>query len=325
MSFLHPLLQENDAGVLPVDPRYKSIDNKRIELQNAHWSVEEAQLDQDLKGWQSLPINTQEYLTKIFAFFKVGDKQIKSDSSELARMTEQQAYKEFYILKAYNESIHQRAYEMLPIAMLIRDVDQRRCDEFAKNHPVIVEKIKFINQIELTKENYTKYSIILAITEFMFFASSFVPFYWLADTEYYKLIKRTIDLNKWVARDEGLHSEVEIIKITEHTPEHLLPPKTWIQDKIRDGCELEKKFAKECLGDNGFSHIPTADVLEYVEFLANRLSVLLNCDELYPGKKCKLEFMHKMRTNTKGDIHTNGSAGNYHLTPEQGTSRFVEF
>jgi ribonucleotide reductase beta subunit family protein with ferritin-like domain len=322
---MHPLLVDRGIDLLPIEPGYECIEELTQKLKSTEWTAEEMQLDQNKSAWDRLDEDIRKYIKMTFAFFIVGDKDVGLGAAELAHFVKHPVYSSFYKTKAYNEDTHERAYITMPLVFVTDAEERALIFDMARNHEVIKNKRDFVNQLPLTEDNFVRCSLILAITEWIFFASSFALFYWLGSKrEYSAVLNRLIDVNKWVATEEGIHSMCEIYKYTKHTPFEFKVNPEWIRTKIHEACELEIAFAKVCLGD-GFVGINIDSMSDYIKFLGNQLCVHLECNKLYTNvHECPLPYMKNMRLETKGDIHTNSSAGNYNLNPSMGDEEFIE-
>jgi ribonucleoside-diphosphate reductase beta chain len=84
--------------------------------------------------------------------------------------------------------------------------------------------------------------------------------------------------NELISRDEGMHCDFACLLYNNHIENQL--PKEKVQKIIADAVEIEKEFVSDALPVNLIGM--NAELMcQYIEFVADRLLVSLNCEKLF--------------------------------------------
>ena len=84
--------------------------------------------------------------------------------------------------------------------------------------------------------------------------------------------------NELISRDEGLHCDFACHLYTQHVVTKL--PEQTITDIIRDAVAIEKEFVTDALPVNLIG-MNSAQMCQYIEFVADRLLGELGCKKIY--------------------------------------------
>ena len=84
--------------------------------------------------------------------------------------------------------------------------------------------------------------------------------------------------NELISRDEGLHCDFACMLYTNHLQNPL--PKETVTLIIRDAVEIEKEFVSSAL-PVGLIGMNAKLMCDYIEFVADRLLVALDCSKIY--------------------------------------------
>jgi ribonucleoside-diphosphate reductase subunit M2 len=99
--------------------------------------------------------------------------------------------------------------------------------------------------------------------------------------------------NELISRDEALHTDFAVMLFHKLTDK---PSRDVIQGIIKDAVEIEKEFICESLPCRLIS-MNSDSMSEYIEFVADRLSLQLGCGKIYDAKN---PFMFMERISLEG-------------------------
>jgi ribonucleoside-diphosphate reductase beta chain len=117
--------------------------------------------------------------------------------------------------------------------------------------------------------------IAFAAVEGIFFSGSFCSIFWLKKRG---LMPGLSFSNELISRDEGLHCDFACLLYNNHLVNKL--PVETVQEIIKDAVEIEKEFVVDAIPVKLIGM--NADLMcQYIEFVADRLLVELNCPKIY--------------------------------------------
>ena len=126
--------------------------------------------------------------------------------------------------------------------------------------------------------------IAFAAVEGIFFSGSFCSIFWLKKRG---LMPGLTFSNELISRDEGLHCDFACHLYTKHVVNQL--PKETVVEIIKDAVEMEKEFVTDALPVKLIGM--NAELMcQYIEFVADRLLVELECSRVYNSKN-PFDFM----------------------------------
>ena len=188
------------------------------------------------------------------------------------------------------ENIHSETYSLL-IDTYIQDKDEK--DHLFKAIDTI-DAVKKKAQWALKwikSDSFAERLIAFAAVEGIFFSGSFCSIFWLKKRG---LMPGLSFSNELISRDEALHTEFAVYLYNKL--EKKLARKK-IQEIIQSAVTIEKEFITEALPCRLIGM--NSDLMnQYIEFVADRLSLQLGCDEIYHSKN-PFDFMEMISLEQK--------------------------
>ena len=239
------------------------------------WTAEEIDLQQDLTDWENkLNDDEKHFIKHVLAFFAASDGIVNENLAEnfLAEVQYTEA-KFFYGFQISIENIHSETYSLL-------------IDTYIKDS---AEKASLFNAIEtldcvkkkgnwalrwIDKGSFAERLVAFAAVEGIFFSGSFCSIFWLKKRG---LMPGLTFSNELISRDEGLHCDFACLLYNNLV--NKLSQETVIEI-IKDAVVYEKEFVTDAIPVRLIGM--NADLMcQYIEFVADRLLVALNCPKVY--------------------------------------------
>lgn len=247
---------------------------KRAEA--SFWTAEELDLVHDLKDWERLNDNEKHFITHVLAFFAASDG-IVNENLAMNFSNEVQASEArcFYGFQIAIENIHSEVYSLL-IDTYVRDQEQKHHLLNAIDTVPCVRKkaewaLKWCNS-EMAA--FPERVVAFAAVEGIFFSGSFCSIFWLKKRG---LMPGLCFSNELISRDEGLHCDFACLLYNKLVNKL---PQARIHEIVGDAVTIEKEFIRDALPVSLIGM--NCDLMcQYIEFVADRLLVSLNCEKLY--------------------------------------------
>ena len=290
---VEPLLQpdENRYVMFPiVDNEIWKMYKKQMDC---FWRAEECDLSKDLVDWDKLNADEQYFISMILAFFAASDGIVLENLAQRFMSDVQLSEaKAFYGFQIAMENIHSEMYSLL-IDTYIRDSKEKdRLFHATTNVPCIAKKANWAKKwIADNRSSFAARLVAFACIEGIFFSSSFASIYWIKKRG---LMPGLTFSNELISRDEALHTEFAVLL---YTKLHKKLNKARIVEIIRDAVEIEKEFICEALPCRVIG-MNARLMSQYIEFVADRLSVQLGYDKIY-GAANPFDFMELISIETK--------------------------
>jgi len=290
---VEPLLQEDLNRYVMFPIKDQDIWKMYKKAEDLFWRAEEIDLSKDNKDWENLTEDERHFISMILAFFAASDG-IVLENLGVRFMGEVQLSeaRAFYGLQIAMENIHSITYSTL-IDTYIKDKVQKSklfnaLDEYECIKKKGVWAIKWIND---KKSNFATRLVAFACIEGIFFSGAFCAIYWLKKRG---LMPGLTFSNELISRDEALHTEFAVLLHSK-----LLKPlkKQKIHEIISEAVTIELEFITEALPCRliGMNQVLMKD---YIEFVADRLSLQLGGDKIYESKN-PFEWMENISIETK--------------------------
>jgi len=287
-----PILQENKNRFVLFPIQHDDIWEFYKKEEASFWTAEEIDLSQDLTDWEGLNDGERHFISHVLAFFAASDGIVNENLAEhfVAEVQYTEA-KFFYGFQIAMENIHSETYSLL-------------IDTYVKNPS---ERDKLFNAIEtiecvtkkaewalrwIDKGSFQERLIAFAAVEGIFFSGSFCSIFWLKKRG---LMPGLSFSNELISRDEGLHCDFACHLYNHHVVNQL--PKETVVEIIRDAVEIEKEFVTDALPVSLIG-MNSALMCQYIEFVADRLLMELNCPKLF-GSKNPFDFMEMISLQGK--------------------------
>jgi ribonucleotide reductase beta subunit family protein with ferritin-like domain len=141
-------------------------------------------------------------------------------------------------------------------------------------------------------ERYALRLIVFAIVEGIYFSSSFACIYWIKKRG---MLQGLTLSNEFISRDEGLHVEFAVLlygKIKERID------KEEFNKIMMEAVMIEKEFITEAIPCRLIG-MNASLMIEYIEYVSNRLCLQLGYDKLFPEATNPFDFMESISLNDK--------------------------
>jgi ribonucleoside-diphosphate reductase subunit M2 len=290
---IEPLLQEDDNRYVMFPIKDQDIWKMYKKQEDLFWRVEEVDLSKDMKHWETLNDEEKHFISMILAFFAASDG-IVLENLGMRFMSEIQLSeaRAFYGFQIAMENIHSIMYSTL-IETYIKDKNEKTKLFNALNEYECIKKkgdwaIKWIND---KKSSFAMRLVAFACVEGIFFSGAFCAIFWLKKRG---LMPGLTFSNELISRDEALHTEFAVLL---HNKLDKPLKKQKIHEIIKEAVEIENEFINEALSCRliGMNNML---MQEYIQFVADRLSVQLGGDKIY-GSKNPFDWMENISVERK--------------------------
>lgn len=270
-----PILQENPNRFVLFPIQHQEIWAMYKQAEASFWTAEEIDLSQDIVDWEGkLTDDEKHFIKHVLAFFAASDGIVNENLAEnfLAEVQYTEA-KFFYGFQIAIENIHSETYSLL-IDTYIRDNQEKDMLFNAIETLDCVKKKADWALRWIEKGSFAERLIAFAAVEGIFFSGSFCSIFWLKKRG---LMPGLSFSNELISRDEGLHCDFACLLYNNLV--NKLPEET-VREIISDAVEYEKEFVTDAIPVKLIGM--NADLMcQYIEFVADRLLVALNCQRLY--------------------------------------------
>ncbi len=296
-DFVEPILKPNPHRFTLFPVLKPKLFAKYKEHQSVMWIPEEVDLSKDMKDWVKLTKDEQYFIRSVLGFF-AGSDGIVQENLATRFMSEVQCAeaRAFYSIQNAIEQIHSETYSLL-IDTYIEDKKVK--DETFKaiqTIPAVTKKADWAKKwIETKEENFATRLIGFAVVEGIFFSGSFCAIFWLKQRGVMPGLTLS---NEFIARDEGLHTDFAVA-LYEEIVEKV--PKAKVHKIIREAVKIEKEFITKSLPCDLIG-MNAKLMSQYIEFVANRLSVQLNYGKVYPDATNPFDFMEQIGLQGKDNF-----------------------
>jgi ribonucleotide reductase beta subunit family protein with ferritin-like domain len=274
-----PLLTEDDNRFVMFPIQDDSIWKMYQKQEDLFWRAQEVDLSKDMKDWERLNADERYFISMILAFFAASDG-IVMENLGMRFMSEVQLSeaRAFYGLQIAMENIHSIMYSTLIETYIKNKEEKHKLFNALNEYPCIKKKadwaIKWIND---KKSNFATRLVAFACVEGIFFSGAFCAIYWLKKRG---LMPGLTFSNELISRDEALHTEFAVLL---HSKLEKQLKKQKIQEIIKEAVEIENEFINDALSCRliGMNNML---MQQYIEFVADRLSIQLGGDKIYDSK-----------------------------------------
>lgn len=270
-----PILKENKKRFVLFPIEHHDIWEFYKKAEASFWTAEEIDLSQDLKDWGNLNDGERHFISHVLAFFAASDGIVNENLAENfvaeAQYTEA---KFFYGFQIAIENIHSEVYSLL-IDTYVKDPKERdKLFNAIETLDCVKKKAEWaLRWIE--QASFAERLIAFAAVEGIFFSGSFCSIFWLKKRG---LMPGLSFSNELISRDEGLHCDFACLLYNNHLVNKL--PVERVTQIITDAVAIEKEFVTDALPVRLIGM--NADLMtQYIEFVADRLLVELNCPKVY--------------------------------------------
>jgi ribonucleoside-diphosphate reductase beta chain len=287
-----PILKENKNRFVLFPIRHSDIWEFYKKAEASFWTAEEIDLSQDLTDWNNLNDGERHFISHVLAFFAASDGIVNENLAEnFVSEVQYTEAKFFYGFQIAMENIHSETYSLL-IDTYIKDPRERdKLFNAIETIDCVRKKADWaLRWIE--NGTFQERLIAFAAVEGIFFSGSFCSIFWLKKRG---LMPGLSFSNELISRDEGLHCDFACHLYTRHLVNRL--PQEKVLKIIKEAVEIEKEFVTDALPVSLIGM--NAELMrQYIEFVADRLLVELDCSRVYDSKN-PFDFMEMISLQGK--------------------------
>jgi len=290
---IEPLLQEdgNRYVMFPIqDQSIWQMYKKQVEC---FWRAEEIDLSKDTADWDSLHKDEKYFISMILAFFAASDGIVLENlAARFMGEVQLSEARAFYGFQIAMENVHSETYSLL-IESYIKDREEKTLLFNAiNNFPCIKKKADWaIKWIHDKRSSFATRLIAFACIEGIFFSGAFCSIYWLKKRG---LMPGLTFSNELISRDEALHTEFAVLLYSKLNKK---VSKAKVVEIIKEAVEIEKEFICDALPCRLIG-MNSELMCQYIEFVADRLSLQLGYDKIYDAKN-PFDFMEMISIEGK--------------------------
>ena len=317
-NFVEPLLQEDLSRYVMFPIKDQDIWKMYKKQEDLFWRAEEIDLSKDNKDWDTLNDDEKHFISMILAFFAASDG-IVLENLGVRFMNEVQLSeaRAFYGLQIAMETIHSITYSTLIDTYIKDKLQKEKLFNALQEYECIKKKgewaIKWIND---KKSTFATRLVAFACVEGIFFSGAFCAIYWLKKRG---LMPGLTFSNELISRDEALHTEFAVLL---HNKLEKPLKKQKIHEIISEAVTIELEFINDALPCRliGMNQVL---MKQYIEFVADRLSLQLGGDKIYESKN-PFEWMENISIETKTNFFED-RVSEYSLTTKNSKLNTFEF
>jgi ribonucleoside-diphosphate reductase subunit M2 len=280
-----PLLKPSASRFVIFPIKYNDIWMMYKKAEASFWTVEEVDLSKDIGDWERLKPEERNFISHVLAFFAASDGIVNENLVE--RFSNEVQIPEarfFYGFQIAVENIHSEMYSML-IDTYIRDQKERnRLFNAIEHVPCIKKKADWaLRWISDKRSTFAERLVSFAAVEGIFFSGSFAAIFWLKKRG---IMPGLTFSNELISRDEGLHTDFACLLFS-----HIVkkPTQDRVHSIIREAVAIEQEFLTDAL-PVALIGMNCKLMCQYIEFVADRLLVDLNCDKIFNSEN-PFDFM----------------------------------
>jgi ribonucleotide reductase beta subunit family protein with ferritin-like domain len=273
------LLTEDDNRYVMFPIKDQDIWKMYLKQEDLFWRAQEVDLSKDKVDWEKLTHDEQYFIKMILAFFAASDG-IVLENLGMRFMGEVQLSeaRAFYGLQIAMENIHSIMYSTLIDTYINDSAEKNKLFNALHEYECIKKKgewaIKWIND---KRSSFSTRLVAFACVEGIFFSGAFCAIFWLKKRG---LLPGLTFSNELISRDEALHTEFAVLL---HNKLEKPLKKNKIHEIIREAVEIENEFINEALSCRLIG-MNSMLMQQYIEFVADRLSLQLGGDKIYESK-----------------------------------------
>lgn len=288
-----PLLRPNGNRFVILPIEYPEIWAMYKKAEASFWTAEEVDLSRDMTGWAQLSDNEKHFISYVLAFFAASDGIVNENLAErFIREVQIPEARCFYGFQIAIENVHSEMYSLLIDTYISSPSARHTLFHAIDTIPCVQKKANWA--ISWTADEGVTFAerlIAFAAVEGIFFSGSFAAIFWLKKRG---LMPGLTFSNELISRDEGLHCDFAclLFKYVKNKPNE-----ERIQKIVAEAVKIEQEFLTEAL--------PVALIgmncnlmRQYIEFVADRLLMELDCSKLYDSAN-PFDFMEHISLEGK--------------------------
>ena len=288
-----PILRETTDRYTMFPIQYNDIYEMYKRQVDCFWRPEEVDLSRDLNDWASLNDDEKHFISMTLAFFAASDgivmENLNVNFGNEVQIAEARA---FYSFQSAMESIHSDMYSILIETYIKNPEEKMKLFKSLEYFPCIQKKAAWAQKwMGDKRSSFASRLVAFACVEGIFFSSSFASIYWIKKRG---LMPGLTLSNEFISRDEALHTEFAILLYSKLNKK---VNKKRVMEIIKEATEIEKEFITDALPCRLIG-MNAKLMTQYIEFVADRLSVQLGYDKIYNSAN-PFDFMELISVETK--------------------------
>ena len=293
MNKIESILDESNHRYTLFPIQYNGLFDLYKKALASFWTVEEIDLSKDMNDWNTLKEQEQHFIKNILAFF-AGSDGIVLENLGVRFMNDIKVPEAscFYGFQIAMENIHSEMYSLLIDTYIKDNSEKNKLLNAIDTIPSVGKKAKWaIKWINDKDSSFAKRVIAFAVVEGIFFSGSFCSIFWLKKRG---LMPGLTSSNELISRDEGMHTDfaIAIYSLLENKLDFSI-----IKEIIEEAVTIEKEFINDSIPCKLIG-MNSELMAEYIEFVADRLSVQLGYDKIYESKN-PFDFMEMISLEGK--------------------------
>jgi ribonucleoside-diphosphate reductase subunit M2 len=287
------ILRESTERYTMFPIQYNDIYEMYKRQVDCFWRPEEVDLSRDLNDWASLNDDEKHFISMTLAFFAASDgivmENLNVNFGNEVQIAEARA---FYSFQSAMESIHSDMYSILIETYIKNPEEKMKLFKSLEYFPCIQKKAAWAQKwMGDKRSSFASRLVAFACVEGIFFSSSFASIYWIKKRG---LMPGLTLSNEFISRDEALHTEFAILLYSKLNKK---VNKKRVMEIIKEATEIEKEFITDALPCRLIG-MNAKLMTQYIEFVADRLSVQLGYDKIYNSAN-PFDFMELISVETK--------------------------
>lgn len=274
-----PLLKENKDRFVLFPITDHDIWKMYKQEMACFWTAEEIDLDQDKKDWGKLNEGEQHFLKHVLAFFAASDGIVLENLAvNFTKEVQSAEARCFYGFQIMMENVHAETYSLLIDTYIKDPKEQDYLFHAIDNIPAVKKKADWaMRWLSKKRASFAERLVAFAAVEGIFFSGSFCAIFWLKKRG---LMPGLTFSNELISRDEGLHTEFAALL---HSKLRNPVREQTIHKIVCEAVEIEKEFITEAIPVDLLG-MNSKMMTEYIEFVADRLMVMLGAAKVYGTK-----------------------------------------
>lgn len=271
-----PLLKPNKDRFVLFPIKEQEIWKMYKQAEASFWTAEEIDLHQDLTDWAKMTDDEKHFIKHVLAFFAASDGIVLENLAvNFTKEIQSPEARCFYGFQIMMENIHAETYSLLIDTYIKDPKEQDYLFHAIDNVPAVKKKADWaMRWLSQKKATFAERLVAFAAVEGIFFSGSFCAIYWLKKRG---IMPGLTFSNELISRDEGLHTEFAALI---HNKLRKGAGEATITRIVADAVEIEKEFITEAI-PAALIGMNSALMGQYIEFVADRLLVMLGCTKIY--------------------------------------------
>jgi ribonucleoside-diphosphate reductase beta chain len=269
------LLQPDRLQLMPI--RYEDIWAMYKQAEAAFWVVEEVDLGNDRRDFETLSENEKHYISHVLAFFATADGIVFDNlDSNFGEEVQVREAKSFYAMQKFIEGIHNEMYSIMIDRLIAEPSKRQELFDAVYTYPALRKKAEWCQQyMDRRTADFGTRLLAFIIVEYIFFSASFASiFYFRKRNKMHGLCFS----NELISRDEGLHAMFGCLLFNKYLVNK--PDMAKIHKMVKDAVDIELEFVRESLPVS-LMGMNADSMSDYVRYVADHMLTAISQPRLY--------------------------------------------